>query len=273
LRAVRDKQDKTTFFKIKQLFLRISKTKKPSNNSVDVPFPPLLFKSRQWQLWCHTHLYNLMASSSCCSCCFTPPESSEQVQQNLDKHYVEPPMQSIVPRAEALAAVSPDVDTTVATVVEGTTGDLVSVNQYVLERRLGRGSYGTVMLAKSIADGRHYAIKVYYKPLLRKRRHIGRAQSSNQYDAVRREIAILRRLGRHPHVTRLVEVIDDPSQDPLFLVMEFCDGGSVMVGEVKETPLAEHVARAYFRHVLLGLIHIHSLRVAHRDIKSVRNAA
>jgi serine/threonine protein kinase len=67
---------------------------------------------------------------------------------------------------------------------------------------------------------------------------------------VRREIAIMKKLN-HPNVIRLYEVIDDPSSDNLYLVMEYMHGGPCFVRN--QSPLREDKARQYFREILLGL--------------------
>lgn len=48
----------------------------------------------------------------------------------------------------------------------------------------------------------------------------------NRYavNGVRHELAVLKKL-RHPNVTCLHEVIDDPSRNKLYLVLEYVPGG------------------------------------------------
>lgn len=52
-------------------------------------------------------------------------------------------------------------------------------------------------------------------------------RSSQGIDAAYREIAVLRKLD-HPNVVRLIEVLDDPDDDYLYLVFEFLERGRVM---------------------------------------------
>ena len=55
------------------------------------------------------------------------------------------------------------------------------------------------------------------KPPPRRNSSSGRAMSAtNPLERVRREIAILKKLD-HPNVVRLVEVLDDPDQDNLYM--------------------------------------------------------
>jgi serine/threonine protein kinase len=44
---------------------------------------------------------------------------------------------------------------------------------------------------------------------------------------VEKEIAIMKKLD-HPHVVNLIEVLDDPTVDKLYIIMEFVKNGSLM---------------------------------------------
>ena len=46
-------------------------------------------------------------------------------------------------------------------------------------------------------------------------------------DGVLKEIGVMKKL-RHPNCVQLYEVIDDATEDALYMVMEFCAGGPVM---------------------------------------------
>lgn len=68
---------------------------------------------------------------------------------------------------------------------------------------------------------------------------------------VYREIAVLKKLD-HPNVVKLVEVLDDPDEDHLYMVFELLERGQVL--EVPtDKPLSEEQAWNYFRDVILGI--------------------
>ncbi len=80
----------------------------------------------------------------------------------------------------------------------------------------------------------------------------------------------------HRYCTRLREVIDDPSSDKLYLIMEYAPHGAVMkiadapgrfVYAPTGGPLPEDKAKKYFYGVARGLTYLHSKRIAHRDMK------
>lgn len=85
----------------------------------------------------------------------------------------------------------------------------------------------------------------------RKEGRSGSSPINHPLQKVYREIAILKKLD-HPNVVKLVEVLDDPDEDHLYLVFELLERGQVL--EVPtETPLHEDKAWGYFRDVVLGI--------------------
>ncbi|XP_046449969.1 calcium/calmodulin-dependent protein kinase kinase 1-like [Daphnia pulex] len=161
------------------------------------------------------------------------------------------------------------------------TGQYIQLNQYLLKEPIGQGSYGIVKLAYNEADDLHYAMKILSKKkLLQKAGVYGRlAPQRNKsgtkgsstgtithpLDRVHREIAVLKKLN-HPNVVKLVEVLDDPAQDNLYLVFELLELGPV-VEVPNDNPMEEEQARVRFRDLLLGIEYLHHNHVIHRDIK------
>ncbi|XP_047538401.1 calcium/calmodulin-dependent protein kinase kinase 1 [Vanessa atalanta] len=150
----------------------------------------------------------------------------------------------------------------------------VQLNQYRLLEPIGQGSYGIVKLAYSEEDDTHYAMKILSKRKLMRRaglfgrtppRRPGPGPPPDPLQRVYREIAVLKKLD-HPNVVKLVEVLDDPAEDQLYLVFQLLEGGPV-IDIPTENPLSEDVARKYFRDALLGIEYLHFQRIAHRDIK------
>lgn len=151
----------------------------------------------------------------------------------------------------------------------------IQLNQYRLKGEIGQGSFGIVKLAYSQEDDSHYAMKILSKKKLLKRAGMfgrlppprnGRSNSTtNPLDQVYHEIAVLKKLN-HPNIVKLIEVLDDPDSDNLYMVFEFLEKGPVL--EVPtESPLSEAQAWTYFRDVVLGIEYLHHQKIIHRDIK------
>ncbi|XP_065424157.1 calcium/calmodulin-dependent protein kinase kinase 2 isoform X3 [Chrysemys picta bellii] len=157
--------------------------------------------------------------------------------------------------------------------------DCVQLNQYKLKDEIGKGSYGVVKLAYNEDDNTYYAMKVLSKKKLMRQAGFPRrppprgAKATSEgclepkgpIEQVYQEIAILKKLD-HPNVVKLVEVLDDPSEDHLYMVFELVKQGPVMeVPAIK--PLTEDQARFYFQDLLKGIEYLHYQKIIHRDIK------
>ncbi|XP_006530299.1 calcium/calmodulin-dependent protein kinase kinase 2 isoform X8 [Mus musculus] len=93
----------------------------------------------------------------------------------------------------------------------------------------------------------------------------GCIQPRGPIEQVYQEIAILKKLD-HPNVVKLVEVLDDPNEDHLYMVFELVNQGPVMeVPTLK--PLSEDQARFYFQDLIKGIEYLHYQKIIHRDIK------
>ncbi|XP_029941090.1 calcium/calmodulin-dependent protein kinase kinase 2 isoform X1 [Salarias fasciatus] len=157
--------------------------------------------------------------------------------------------------------------------------DCVQLNQYKLKDEIGKGSYGVVKLAYNEDDNTYYAMKVLSKKRLMRQAGFprrppprgaravpeGPPQPKGPLERVYQEIAILKKLD-HPNVVKLVEVLDDPSEDHLYMVFELVKQGAVM--EVPtDKPFSEDQARFYFQDLLRGIEYLHYQRIIHRDVK------
>ena len=73
----------------------------------------------------------------------------------------------------------------------------------------------------------------------------------------------------HPNLVSLIEVLDDPEEDSLYMVLEMCKKGVVMKVGLGETadPYDEESCRCWFRDLILGIEYLHAQGVVHRDIK------
>ena len=105
------------------------------------------------------------------------------------------------------------------------------------------------------------------------------------FDQVQKEIALMKKLN-HPRLVTLYEVIDDESNDKLFMVIELVKGGQVMdwLGNEAQryqahsilkgnsvegggTRMTEASAKLVVRDVTRGLRYLHEQGVIHRDLK------
>lgn len=126
--------------------------------------------------------------------------------------------------------------------------------KYIFERLVGRGHYGVVHLASLKSYPKDtYAIKAISKKKVRAFRAV-----------TEREISILQGLD-HPNVLKLIEVHEDFRY--IYLVTEYCAGGSVWDWLQSSSPKWEKQAAGIMGQLFQGLQYLHIKKVCHRDLK------
>ncbi|KAI3860472.1 hypothetical protein MKX03_013475 [Papaver bracteatum] len=137
----------------------------------------------------------------------------------------------------------------------GNAGADVFLPNYKLGKTLGIGSFGKVKIAEHALTGHKVAIKILNRRKIR---------SLEMEEKVRREIKILR-LFMHPHIIRLYEVIETPSD--IYVVMEYVKSGELFDYIVEKGRLQEDEARNFFQQIISGVEYCHRNMVVHRDLK------
>ncbi|PWY76233.1 kinase-like protein [Aspergillus heteromorphus CBS 117.55] len=97
------------------------------------------------------------------------------------------------------------------------------INQYEILEELGRGEHGKVKLGRHVTTRQKVAIKIVQR--YSKRRRLGKL--GNPEDKVKKEVAILKK-ARHPNVVSLLEVIDDPNRQKVYIVLEYVENGEII---------------------------------------------
>jgi len=94
------------------------------------------------------------------------------------------------------------------------------------------------------------------------------SSDNNSLSLIKEEIAIMKKLS-HTNLVSLIEVLDDPQEDSLYMVLEMCKKGvSMKVGlEERADPYDDETCRCWFRDMILGMEYLHAQGIIHRDIK------
>jgi Protein kinase domain len=133
--------------------------------------------------------------------------------------------------------------------------DLLRQERYRVERRLGHGAMGTVLLARDTVLGRVVAVKVL-------------ADHLAADDAFRRRFLREARLAArlcHPSVVQVFDVGDDG--DRPFIVMEYVEGETVAARLAAGRRFGPDELVALATQLAAGLAHAHDHGVVHRDVK------
>ncbi|KAN0063369.1 rim15, signal transduction response regulator [Thecaphora frezii] len=131
-----------------------------------------------------------------------------------------------------------------------------SIKDFDILKPISKGAFGSVFLAKKRTTGDYYAIKV-----LKKSDMIAKNQITN----VKAERMILMTQNQSPFVVKLFFTFQ--SADYLYLVMEYLPGGDCASLCKALGGLPEEWARQYMAEIVVGLEHLHSKSVVHRDMK------
>ena len=120
---------------------------------------------------------------------------------------------------------------------------------------IGEGGFCKVHLGVHHFTREKVAIKMIDK---------GRLVEQADRRRVGREIRVLKRLS-HQSVIRVFDVVESHSR--IYVVMEYCEGGSLLDYVRGKKRLSEAAACAFMHQVLRGLENCHENGVVHRDIK------
>ena len=131
------------------------------------------------------------------------------------------------------------------------------IEEYLITKELGKGSYAVVKLAKHRVTKEKFAIKIYTKESL---------LDPQKRNTVKNEINILKQLN-HINIMKLYEVID--SSKYLYLVLEYIKGISLLevIKEEKLHYIEQKRAIKLFLQIVKGISYCQSKNINHRDIK------
>lgn len=138
---------------------------------------------------------------------------------------------------------------------QGSSSADVFLRNYKFGKTLGIGSFGKVKIAEHVLTGYKVAVKILNRRKIR---------NMEMEEKVRREIKILR-LFMHPHIIRLYEVIETPTD--IYVVMEYVKAGELFDYIVEKGRLQEDEARNFFQQIISGVEYCHRNMVVHRDLK------
>eukprot|EP00188_Purpureofilum_apyrenoidigerum_P001305 Plantae.Rhodophyta-Purpureofilum_apyrenoidigerum.ctg17027.p1 GENE.Plantae.Rhodophyta-Purpureofilum_apyrenoidigerum.ctg17027~~Plantae.Rhodophyta-Purpureofilum_apyrenoidigerum.ctg17027.p1 ORF type:complete len:429 (+),score=109.90 Plantae.Rhodophyta-Purpureofilum_apyrenoidigerum.ctg17027:91-1377(+) len=135
------------------------------------------------------------------------------------------------------------------------------VRNYLLGALLGEGAYAKVKEGLDVNSLRIVAVKIIDK------KHV--AKIKDGMENVKREIAIMKSMKKHPNLIELIEVMDEEAERKIYIVLELANGCSLqeLLESTPDQRLPEPQVRHYFRQLMMGLRHLHGKNVVHRDIK------
>ena len=129
------------------------------------------------------------------------------------------------------------------------------INFYKYGRLIGQGAFGKVNIGLNVLSGRIVAVKSFIKDELK---------NSQNMSKILYETNLMRKLN-HPNITKILETFEDDKY--ILIIMEYINGGNLFSFVKKRRKLSEKISKFLFRQIILGIQHIHSKKIVHRDIK------
>ena len=128
---------------------------------------------------------------------------------------------------------------------------------YKYGRLIGQGAFGKVNLGLNVLTGRVVAIKSFNKKNLD-------SPNNEHMKKIIYETNLMRKLN-HPNITKILEMFEDEKY--ILIIMEYINGGNLFSFVKKRRKLTEKISKFLFKQIILGIKHIHSQNIVHRDVK------
>ena len=136
----------------------------------------------------------------------------------------------------------------------------MQIDNLVLEKCLGKGSFGEVYLTRMKGDNKYYATKKYERDKI---------ENTGAMKYLKNEIEILKGLN-HPNIVKFLEI--KKTKKHYYIVMEYCNGGELVKSLEKfqlkyGKPFPEELVQYFMRQIISAFKQIHNKNIMHRDIK------
>ena len=131
----------------------------------------------------------------------------------------------------------------------------LKIDNYILNKKLGQGTFGIVVLAIHEMTGEKVAIKILDKEKIFK---------NSEKIRFERKIQIMKKM-YHKNIVRLYNVIENFKE--IFLVMEYIPGQELFDYITYKKRLDEIESCKFFQQIISGIEYLSKTRVAHRDLK------
>ena len=136
-----------------------------------------------------------------------------------------------------------------------------TLDDFSIEKIIGKGSFGSVFLVKRKKDQKLYALKSVFLEKLNKK------EQENSVNEVRLLASVF-----HPNVISYKEAFFDEKNNSLNIIMEYANNGDLQTEINKKKKgsekFNEEIIWLYSIQMIEGLKALHDKKIMHRDLKS-----
>ena len=137
---------------------------------------------------------------------------------------------------------------------------MLSVEDFTLEKCIGKGSFGEVYLASKKGTNKKFAVKKVSK---------GLAKQEKVKKYFNNEIFILRNIN-HPNTIKLYDI--KQTLNNFYLVFDLCNGGGLSnclekYKRENKKPFTQEIVQHIMRQIVSAIQYLHHNKILHRDLK------
>jgi hypothetical protein len=130
-------------------------------------------------------------------------------------------------------------------------------SEYKMDKQLGAGGFGRVMLAVSRVNGQKVAIKAT---------HNDSVDNVRDLDGLFTEAQTLKAL-KHPNIVTMLNCFVDRKTRQAIMIMEYLEGGELSALLQEKGRLREEEMVEIFNQLVSAITYCHRYKVIHRDLK------
>jgi serine kinase len=184
------------------------------------------------------------------------PQQQPQQQQQVQRVAADAPEPLEVAKSDSGGSQSTDRVESAVKDTQETAEDASNLRRYKIFHLVGTGNYARVYKGQFLANNKEVAIKTI---------NLSKTSENYRQKFLPRELSILRRIN-HVNICKIYEI--SQVGDRIFIVMQYCPRGTIAdLLQRNQGPLGESTVRFLFAPTVDAVVYLHSLDIAHRDVK------
>ena len=137
---------------------------------------------------------------------------------------------------------------------------MMVIDDFILEKEIGKGKFSTVYLSKKNNIIQNYAIKKYERKLIEKNNYIKYLDNS----------IIVSKFFNHPNIIKINYL--KKTHNSFYVIYEYCNGGNLshILEKYQQkyiNPFPPIIIQHFMRQIVQAFIYIHKFNLIHRNIK------